>query len=147
LDVYILWASVALGPATGPTSKPLQPKDELIRLARIANSQFATYDAKDHISRNVKFTAAYGIVQYPASFEAVDLHLPDFSKSVSLTDDEPLSIAEHAARELAAPIIAAMAKPDTGVAAPHQLRSPEKDSAHRLSSYEHMLRRMTWKGE
>jgi energy-coupling factor transporter ATP-binding protein EcfA2 len=131
LGVAILLTPVVAGPAGLFALELLQPKDELIKLARVAAQRFVKGKPTDFLARHERLTAAYTLLTYSAFFEALELKLPDLANAVQLTEDERTLLMQRTASQQPGigQDLAALHSP------PHPALSPEAERSERQVSY------------
>ena len=88
LGVSLLLAGVVTGPIGKLALDLLQPKLELINIARAAARRFVAGKPDDFLGRHRRLTAAHSLLELSVFFEAVEIELPQLAKAVALTDEE-----------------------------------------------------------
>jgi tetratricopeptide (TPR) repeat protein/adenylate kinase family enzyme len=128
LGVAILLTPALLGPAGIFALSLLEPKDELVKIGKSLVKRFASSNTGDFVARRRRMAAAYCLMTYTAFFAALDLELPEFTKSVALTDNERAKIVDALKAEDARTVIEV----------PHPTMGPNAERDARVALYGQM---------
>ncbi|GIH07589.1 hypothetical protein Rhe02_56560 [Rhizocola hellebori] len=96
LGVSLLLTPAVMGPTGLFALELLQPKDELIKLARAASKRLLSGKPGDFLARHQRLNAAHLLLHYSAFFEAIELEAPQLARAMALTDEERQRLVERA---------------------------------------------------
>ena len=96
LGAVIVLSPLVAGPAALPLLALIEPKNELVKVAKDAIKTIAKSQASDYLDKATRLATANCLLTFTAYFDALSQLLPDLMKEMKLTEQEKKHIAATA---------------------------------------------------
>lgn len=131
-----MWiTSVALGPAGAVVLSWLEPKNQLVDLAKAAARKIAGKRGGDFLERSRRIATAHFLITYSAFFDALNRTVPELMTRVALTSEEKQLLVTERLRATGQDMDA------IAISAPHPALGPQAEEAARRARYEQLTQR------